>query len=65
MTALLCGDDIDRRLSWPIGKAERMAKRGKLPHIVLPDGAIRFRWRAIRILIVEQKIMREVPTRGK
>jgi hypothetical protein len=54
MPALLCGDDIDRRLNWPCGKAERMAKRGKLPHLVLPDGSIRFRLSAVRKLIVSR-----------
>jgi hypothetical protein len=48
---LLESADIDRRLSWPIGRAERLARRGKLPHLVLPDGAIRFRWEQIEPLI--------------
>ena len=40
-------DEIDRRLNWPPGTAKRLAKRYRLPHYVLPDGAIRFRWEEI------------------
>lgn len=49
---LLYPEDIDNRLNWPIGRASRLAKRGKLPHVVLPDGSIRFEWEAIEPLIV-------------
>jgi hypothetical protein len=41
---LLEGGEIDRRLSLRPGTAVRLARRDKLPHIVLPDGAIRFSW---------------------
>lgn len=41
---LECGNEIDRRLDWPIGRAERLAKQGKLVHHILPDGSIRFVW---------------------
>ncbi|MDX1963225.1 MAG: hypothetical protein SFX18_08735 [Pirellulales bacterium] len=51
MPRLLLTADIDRRLGWPLGKAERLAKRGKLPHVILPDGEIRFQWRTIRALL--------------
>ena len=53
MTNLLYGADIDRRISWPVGRAERMARRGELPHVLLPDGSIRFRWRDIEPLLKE------------
>jgi hypothetical protein len=49
---MLTGVEVDKRLRWPLGRAERLARRGKLPHIVLPDGAIRFQWRVIRRLLV-------------
>ena len=42
-TDLLFPEEIDARLNWPAGTAARLARRGKLPHYVLPDGAIRFR----------------------
>ncbi len=45
------GTEIDKKLTWPLGRAERLARRGKLPHIVLPDGSIRFRWDQIEPLI--------------
>ena len=49
---MLTGLEIDKRLRWPLGRAERLARRGKLPHVVLPDGAIRFRWRSVRCLLI-------------
>ena len=48
----LYGEEIDKRLAWPLGKAERLARRGRLPHLRLPDGSIRFRWEDIEPLIV-------------
>lgn len=50
--SLLYPEEIDKRLNWPIGRAGRLAKRGKLPHVLLPDGSIRFEWEAISPLIV-------------
>jgi len=44
---LLLPEEIDQRLNWPPGRAERLARRKKLPHVVLPDGAIRFEWEQI------------------
>jgi hypothetical protein len=51
MLSYLYGEEIDRRLNWPLGRAERMARRAKLPHIVLPDGAIRFDWQAVEKML--------------
>jgi hypothetical protein len=48
----LSGDEVDRRLKWPPGRAERLARRRALPHAVLPDGSIRFDWSEIAPLIV-------------
>ena len=44
MPELLFGEEIDRRLRWSPGRSERLARRNALPHLVLPDGAIRFSW---------------------
>lgn len=57
----LYGGEIDKRLTWPLGRAERLARRGKLPHVVLPDGSIRFRWELIEPLIrvVDPSVRRE------
>jgi hypothetical protein len=44
-------EDIDERLNWPPGQAERLARRRKLPHVVLPDGSIRFEWAAIAAML--------------
>ncbi len=52
METLLCGNEVDRRLKWPVGRADRLARRGRLPHIRLPDGSLRFEWLAIEHLIV-------------
>jgi hypothetical protein len=49
---LLYPEEIDKRLNWPPGRAERLARRKKLPHVRLPDGAIRFRWEDIEPLLV-------------
>jgi len=52
MNDLLYGEEIDQRLNWPLGRAERLARRKKLPHYVLPDGSVRFCWADIEPLIV-------------
>jgi hypothetical protein len=49
-------DDIDRRLSRTPGTAARLARRGRLPHYVLPDKQIRFRLDEVLDLV------RHVPT---
>lgn len=50
-TELLYSDDIDSRLNWPPGRTSRLARKGKLPHYVLPDGSIRLRWEEIEPLV--------------
>lgn len=50
-TDLLYPDDIDARLNWPPGRTSRLARTGKLPHYLLPDGAIRLRWDEIVPLV--------------
>jgi hypothetical protein len=39
---LLWPEDVDQLLAWPHGRAARLARAKRLPHVVLPDGAIRF-----------------------
>lgn len=48
---LLYSEEIDKRLNWPLGRAERLARRRKLPHVRLPDGSIRFEWEKIEPLL--------------
>lgn len=48
---LLYPEDVDRRLNWPLGNTERLARRKRLPHVVLPDGSIRFDWSEIEPLL--------------
>ncbi len=40
---LLVPIEVDGLLRYRPGKSERLAKRGDLPHVRLPDGSIRFR----------------------
>lgn len=42
MPTLLTPRDVDRLLVYPPGRAARLARAGKLPHVRLPDGEIRF-----------------------
>lgn len=44
-------EDVDKRLGWKPGRAERLARQRRLPHVLLPDGAIRFEWGEIEPLI--------------
>ena len=43
----LTPEQVDARLSWPPGRAERLARQRRLPHILLPDGRIRFIWEQV------------------
>ena len=45
-------EEIDKRLNWPLGRAERLARRRRLPHVLLPDGSIRFEWGQIKRLLL-------------
>ena len=65
MTDLLYGAEIDQRLYWPLGRAERLARRRKLPHCVLPDGTIRFEWATIEPLVVRVEADGPVVSRGE
>ncbi len=42
MAEYLTPDDVDALLKLPRGKAARLARRGKMPACILPDGTIRF-----------------------
>jgi hypothetical protein len=42
MSTLLMPREVDRHLRYPRGRSLRLAKSGKLPHVVLPDGEVRF-----------------------
>jgi hypothetical protein len=56
---LLLPEEIDHKLNWPAGKAERLARRKKLPHILLPDGSVRFEWEQIEPTL--RRVPIEVP----
>jgi hypothetical protein len=39
---LLCPRELDHRLSYPQGRCLKLARKGLIPHVQLPDGEIRF-----------------------
>ena len=41
-TKLFTPRELDRLLRYPPGRSLRLAKKGKLPSVELPDGEIRF-----------------------
>jgi hypothetical protein len=45
-------EDVDTRLGWKPGRAERLARQRRLPYVLLPDGSIRFDWNQIEPLMV-------------
>jgi hypothetical protein len=45
-------EQLDKQLGWKPGRAERLARQRRLPHVLLPDGSIRFDWEVIEPLIV-------------
>ena len=50
---LLTPDELDRLLRYVPGRSERLARRGKLPHVLLPDGDVRFDAEIVERLIAE------------
>jgi hypothetical protein len=52
MSELLYSEEIDQRLNWPLGRADRLARQRRLPYILLPDGSKRFDWAEIERLIL-------------
>jgi hypothetical protein len=52
-------DEVDKRFGWKLGRAERLARQRRLPHVILPDGSIRFEWDAVDPLIVRVPSVQE------
>ena len=50
--SLLYGEEIDQRLNWPLGRAERLARQRRLPYVLLPDDSIRFKWEEIEPMLL-------------
>jgi len=48
---LLTPAEVDAILRYPFGKSKRLARKGRLPHILLPDGSIRFARRDIEAFL--------------
>lgn len=53
-TRLLKPEDVDAMLRYPPGKAKQLARKGLIPFIRLPDGALRFSEQTIAGLMREQ-----------
>ena len=51
---LLKPDELDLILRYPLGRCVKLAKAGRIPHIVLPDGSIRFRERDVQNLLAAE-----------
>ena len=47
--------DLDELLRYPNGRSARLARKGQIPHVILPDGEIRFRPEAIRNWLNERE----------
>ncbi|MBN2292340.1 MAG: hypothetical protein JXM70_07945 [Pirellulales bacterium] len=52
MPELLYPEEIDKRFNWPLGRSARLARQRRLPHVLLPDGSIRFDWNEIEPFVV-------------
>jgi len=59
MAELVYGTDVDQRLGWPLGRAERLARRRLLPYVLLPDGSVRFDWAQIESLVVRVPVVKQ------
>lgn len=59
--SLLDGISVDRRLNLRAGTAVRLARRRKLPHVVLPDGSIRFEWEAVEAILQRVPVQTDNP----
>jgi hypothetical protein len=49
---LVQSEEIDKKLGWSLGRAERLARQRRLPHVLLPDGSVRFSWQEIEALFI-------------
>jgi predicted site-specific integrase-resolvase len=56
MSKLLVPQEVDRILRYPRGRASRLAREGKIPCIILPDGELRFDETEINRLLTNTSI---------
>ena len=57
--------EVDRLLRYPRGRSLRLAKAGKLPHVVLPDGEFRFLQHEIEQLLTAAREPSREPLRAE
>lgn len=62
MNLFLHPSEVDKRLQLPAGRALRLARRGKLPAIRLPDGTIRIPEAALEAFLTENRVKPRAPT---
>ena len=56
---LLTAREVERMLRYSAGQATRLAKAGRLPYLILPDGQIRFDEAEIKAIITQNHIHKE------
>jgi hypothetical protein len=61
----LTPEQLDDRLSWPPGRAEKLARQRRLPHVMLPDGRIRFIWEQVERYITYVSPVIKPPREGE
>ena len=59
MAEYLTPDEVDEHLKLPRGKAARLARKGKLPACILPDGTIRFPAQELEAFLKEKSAAAE------
>jgi hypothetical protein len=63
MLTLLLPEEVDKLLRLSPGRSARLARRGMLPHIRLPDGTIRFDAGAVEKMIAGNTIVAPINRR--
>ena len=53
---LLKPNEVDLIFRYPLGRSQRLARAGKIPHISLPDGELRFDREVIYELLTRQQM---------
>jgi hypothetical protein len=54
--------EIDRHFRWQAGTSNRLARQGKLPHVVLPNGEFRFELAEIEALCIRHEGVAREPS---
>lgn len=60
-THLLKPGEVDILLRYPRGRSLRLARKGLLPYVRLPDGSVRFDEREIQALLTSARVRDTTP----